>query len=127
MNVSTTVLPIEIMTVEVAKTDYNLIAIGVIGFILNIICYYYLVRKIKRLKQNIMEDVTMDELRKIIGGCQTDLVKTFEDIVRKAQESEEGLDMLGFNTKVAEINQKIDTAFIEAKLRNTGNKKRGWF
>ena len=124
---NTTILPIEVMTLETVKTDYYLVIYLLLGFMVVMFCNFSLFIRVLKYKQTIRRLIQMDELKKqtmnIIKNMEQDMV----DRIKTAQDTGEGIDLMSRNAKIMELLEKLDTAFIEAKVRVVNNKgKRGW-
>ena len=69
----------------------------------------------------------MNELKSQVMQIITSISKDWEEIITTAEQTGEGINLVGMNAKFSEKIQKLDQAFIEAQQRLKKNKKKGFF
>ena len=112
----------DVIVHETIRYDYRYAMI--MSLILLLLIYYLAMRKIKlwRIERQVYE---MEEFYRRTMQIMKELEKDFEDRIKKAEENEDGLDMVGRTARFAEAMEKLNNVYLEAKQRTT--KKKGFF
>ena len=108
---------------ETIKYDYK---VTTIVAIVSLLMIFNQARTIIKIKKQTNEVLQMDELKRQTSKHITELTNFFEEILRKGEENGE-IDTFGLSSKIAEVHEKLDNAFIEAKLRLSNKKNGGFF
>jgi len=66
----------------------------------------------------------MDKLKEDVMSCMTQLNKEWVTAIKKAER--DGLDLSDMFDKYSEITQNLDKHFLDAKLRASDKKKKGF-
>jgi len=68
----------------------------------------------------------MQELRKNLMNTVTNIIKEYEEVIKEAEKSGEGINLIGIHGKCQSHIEKLDSFFSEFTERSKKKKKR-WF